>query len=185
MTRLEEGCARLEAADVGVLGTAVGHPFQDREVLLRKLPAGHDARLTRRWCGRLSARMLVEPFPHGAWPDAVPLGDALDGVALLVGVEELGDLFGGQGAASHRYAGTFEDAADGLAMDSELGGELVDGRTGSVGVDQHEDLVAGELGEDVGCLRLRLRWDASFRRRRSARKSGDQPLQPPDQRDGV
>ena len=132
-----------------------------------------------------SAPILVEPLPHGAWLDAVPLGDVLDGVALLVGLEELGDLFGGQGAASHRYAGTFEDATDGLAVDSELGGELVDGCSGSVGVDQRWDLVAGELGEDVGCLRLRLRWDALFRGRRSAGQLGDQPLQPPDQRDGV
>ena len=132
-----------------------------------------------------SAPILVEPLPHGAWLDAVPLGDVLDGVALLVGLEELGDLFGGQGAASHRYAGTFEDAADGLAMGSELGGELVDGRSGSVGVDQHHDLVTGELGQDVLRLRLSLGWDALFRGCRSAGKSGDQLLQPPYQRDRV
>ena len=129
--------------------------------------------------------MLVEPLPHGAWLDAVPGGDAVDGVALLVGLEELCDLFGGQGAASHCFAGPFEDAADGLPVDSELGGELVDGCSGSVGVDQRWDLVAGEFGEDVGCLRLRLWWGAFFRGRWSAGEFGDQPLQPPDQRDRV
>lgn len=80
--------------------------------------------------------------------------DALHRLALLMSSDELRDFVGREGTASQGHTGALEDPADGLTVNAELGGQLVDGRPCLVGGDQCGGLVVGELGEGVLGRRL-------------------------------
>lgn len=112
--------------------------------------------------------MFVKSFADCAGLDDEAFGDAVDGFAGLMSSDDVADLVSGEGVVAHCRAVAFEDPADGLAVDAELLGELVDGRSGFVGGYQCDGSVAGELGQNL-CWRLLFfhRWLLAGRCRRA------------------
>jgi hypothetical protein len=89
--------------------------------------------------------MLAQHGQHRGVGDAQVFADSRQGPTEVVEVDGMGDLFGRQTAAAHRYAVPMEDGADRSPLDPEHLGQFVDRRAGLVAGDQLLDLLGTEL----------------------------------------
>lgn len=80
--------------------------------------------------------LFVEASLHGTGLHSQSGGDCFHCFASGVGSHESIDFCGGELSSAQGDTGAFEDAADSLSVNTELFGELVDGRSGLVSGDE-------------------------------------------------
>ncbi len=88
---------------------------------------------------------LLEPGKHRRGIDAHPLTDLRQRQALLVEVDSLVGLVGGEAASPHRHVVPMQDLAHRPPVDAKLFAELVDSCAGRVPRDEVLDLLTVEL----------------------------------------